>query len=34
MCDEAVDNCLAALKCVPDWVVIIKMLEKFHNALL
>ena len=33
MCDEAIDDCLAALKFVPDWFVTIKMLEKFHDAL-
>ena len=34
MCDKAVDDCLAALKFIPDWFVTIKMLEKFHDALL
>ena len=33
MC-EAVDNCLTALKFIPDWFVTSEMLEKFHNALL
>ena len=33
MCDEAVDNCLAALKFIPDWFFTSKMLEKFHDAL-
>ena len=33
MCDEAVDNCLAALKFVSDWFVSSKMLEKFDNTL-
>ena len=33
MCDEAVDECLAALKCIPDWFVANKMLEKFENTL-
>ena len=28
MCDEAVDDCLAALKYIPDWYVTSKMLEK------
>ena len=28
MHDKAVDTCLAALKFVPDWFVMIKMLEK------
>ena len=31
-CDEAVDDCLAALKFIPDWFVTSKMFEKFHNA--
>ena len=34
MCDKAVDDCLAALKFIPDWFVTSKMLEKFHDALL
>ena len=29
MCDEAVDDCLAALKFIPDWFVASKMLKKF-----
>ena len=33
MCDEAVNNCLAALKFIPDWFLISKMLEKLVNAL-
>ena len=33
MCDEAVDDCLAALKFVPDGFVTRKMFEKFDNAL-
>ena len=33
MCDEAVNDCLAALKFVPDWFVTSKMLEKLDNAL-
>ena len=33
MCDEAFDDCLAALKFIPDWFVTSRMLEKFHNAL-
>ena len=33
MCDEAVGDCLAALKFVPDWFVTSKMLEKLDNAL-
>ena len=32
MCDEAVDDCLEALKFVPDWFVTSKMLEKINNA--
>ena len=34
MCDESVDDCLEALKFVPDWFVTSKMLEKINNALL
>ena len=34
MCDKAVDDCLAALKFIPDWFVTSKMLEKLHDALL
>ena len=34
MCDEAVDDCLAALKFIPYWFVTSKILEKFHHALL
>ena len=34
MCDEAVANCFAALKFIPDWFFISKMLGKFHDALL
>ena len=31
MWDKAVDDCLAALKCVPDWFVISKIIKKtFH----
>ena len=33
MCDEAADDCLAALKFLPDCFVKSKMLEKFDNAL-
>ena len=33
MCDEVVDDCLAALEFIPDWFVKSKMLEKFDNAL-
>ena len=28
MCDEAVDNSLAALKHVPDWLVTSRMIKK------
>ena len=34
MCDEAVADCLAALKSISDWSVTSKMLEKYHDALL
>lgn len=34
MCDEAVEDCLAALKCIPDGFVTSKMFEKFHDVLL
>ena len=34
MCDEAVDDCIAAIKFVLDWFVTSKMLEKFDKALL
>ena len=33
MCDEAVDSYLLALKFVPDWLVLSKMIEKLNNAL-
>ena len=33
MCDEAADDCLAALKFIPDWFVTSKMLGKLYNAL-
>ena len=33
MCDETVDNCLAALKFIPDWFVKSKLLETFDNVL-
>ena len=32
MCDEAVDDCLAALKFVTDWFVTIKMIKTFFPA--
>ena len=28
MCDEAIDNSLAALKLIPDWLVKSKMIKK------
>ena len=34
MRDKAVESCLAALKFIPDWFDISKMLEKFHDDLL
>ena len=34
MCDETVGNCLAALKCFPDWFVTGKMLKTFYDSLL
>ena len=34
MCDETIDNCLAALKFTADWSVTSKMLHKFDKALL
>ena len=33
MCDEAVDDCLAALKFVPDWFVTNKMIKIHFTAL-
>ena len=33
MCDETVDECLAALKFISDWFVTSKVLENFHDAL-
>ena len=33
MYQAAVDDCLAALKFIPDWFVTSKMYEKFNNAL-
>ena len=29
MCDEAVDDCLAALKLVPDWLLTSEMIKNF-----
>ena len=34
MCDQAVDDCLAALKFIRDWFVTTIMLEKYHYTLL
>ena len=33
MCDESVDDSLAALKLIPDWFVISKMIQKLYTAL-
>ena len=33
MCDEAADDCLAALELLPDLFVTNKMLEKLDNTL-
>ena len=33
MCDESVDDSLAALKLIPDWFVISKMIQKLYAAL-
>ena len=33
MCDEAVDDCLAALKFVSDWYVTSKIIKKLYTAL-
>ena len=29
ICDKAIDDCLAALKFIPDWFVTSKMIKKF-----
>ena len=34
VCNEAVEDCLAALRFVPDWFVASKMFQKFLHALL
>ena len=34
MCDQAVDDCLATLKFIPDWFVTTRILEKCHYTLL
>ena len=33
MCNKVVDDCLVALKFVPDWVVADKMIKKLSTAL-
>ena len=33
MCKKAIDDCLAALKFIPDWFVTSKMFEKLVNAI-
>ena len=33
MCNEAVADCLEALKFIPDWFVTSEMFEKFHDTL-
>ena len=33
MCDEAVDDCLVAIKFVPDWFVTSEMIKKLFTAL-
>ena len=33
MCDEAIDDCLAALNFFPDWFVTSKMVEDFDVLL-
>ena len=33
MCDNAVDDCLAALKLVPNWFVTSKMIKRLFTAL-
>ena len=33
MCDEAIDNSLAALKLIPDWFVTSKMIKKPYTTL-
>ena len=34
MCDKGVDDCLAALKFVPGWFAIDKIIRKLHETLL
>ena len=33
ICDEAVDDSLAALKLIPDWLVTSKLIKKLYTAL-
>ena len=33
MCDEAVDDSVAALKLIPDWLVTRKMIKRLYTAL-
>ena len=33
MCEEAVDNCLAALKLIHDWFVTCKLIKKLFTDL-
>ena len=33
MCDEAVDDSLAALKFIPDWFVTSKIIKKLYTAI-
>ena len=33
MCDKAVHDSLATLKCLPDWFITIKMIKKLFTAL-
>ena len=33
MCEESIDDCLAALKFIPDWFVTSKMFEKLVNVI-
>ena len=33
MCDKAVDDCLSALKLIPDWLLTSKMIKKLLTAL-
>ena len=34
MADEIVDDCLAALKLIPDWFVASKMIQNLYTALI